>query len=51
LEGFGKLKENPMTSSGIEHVTFWLVAQRLDHYATACPRKTEDTTETELQHV
>jgi hypothetical protein len=26
LEGLGKLKKNPMTSSGIEPVTFWLVA-------------------------
>jgi hypothetical protein len=26
LEGLGKLKENGMTSSGVEHATFQLVA-------------------------
>jgi hypothetical protein len=30
LEGLGKLKKNPMTSSGIEPPTFWLVAQCLN---------------------
>jgi hypothetical protein len=26
LEGLGKLKKNPMTSSGLKPVTLWLVA-------------------------
>jgi hypothetical protein len=36
-EGFGKSK-NVFTSSGLEPATFRLVAEYLNHYATACPQ-------------
>jgi hypothetical protein len=38
LEGLGKLKKNQFTSSGLDPATFRLLAQYLNHYASAFPR-------------
>jgi hypothetical protein len=39
LEGLGKLKKYVITSSGIEHATFLLVAQLFNLYTTALPQQ------------